>query len=205
MQVKRLQDWSASREKTASQACSHPLLFSRLSSTRSEVRRLGALLMSRAILRGAHSSHFTTDLHELPLPFLVAPFVKVILSPQTSGAITSAALQAVDRFLAYGLIPVSSDPEHIAPGTQMAISEIAHATSHCRFEASDPIVDELVLLRILNVMRELVSGQSLLLQGDGTTSLSLADALGNESICEMMETALSMCCQNRLSGEQICA
>lgn len=83
----------------------------------------------------------------------------------------------------------------------MAISEIAHATSHCRFEASDPVVDELVLLRILNVMRELVCGQSHLLTDEGVTGISLADALGNESVCEMMETGLSMCCQTRLSGE----
>lgn len=107
-------------------------------------------------------------------------------------------------------------------GAQLAIAEIAHATSHCRFEASDAAVDELVLLRILAVMRELIceeraepipslvkngseSGatEKELESGEGSKPRpqALADCLGEESICEMMETGLSMCCQMRLSGE----
>ena len=155
----------------------------------SESGLLAAFAILKAQLREV------SDLAMFPLPLLVSPFVKVILSPRTSGAITSAGLQAIDRFLAYGIIPIPPVPE-FQPGAQIAITEIAHAISHCRFEASDPVVDELVLLRILSVMRELVCGSASHPEG-----VSLADALGNESICEMMETGLSMCCQTRLSGE----
>lgn len=91
---------------------------------------------------------------------------------------------------------------------QQAVAEIAHAVSHCRFEASEAVADELVLLRILAVMRELIVGDgeldtpmddSNLYMTSSSGPFTLADCLGDESICEMMETGLSMCCQMRLS------
>ena len=63
---------------------------------------------------------------------------------------------------------------------------LSSAVTHCRFEATDPGQDEVVLLRILKTMEMMLSGV-----GGGL--------LGDESICEMMETGLSMCCQTRLS------
>ncbi|KAN0061081.1 GDP/GTP exchange factor for ARF [Thecaphora frezii] len=146
------------------------------------------------------------DISAFPLPLLLSPFLRVILSPKTTGPITSAALQSVHRFLVYGLVKLSS------PGAQLAVTEIAHATSHCRFEASEASADELVLLRILAVMQELICEPS---SGGGALSLAfeqgpreglaprqkaLADCLSDDSICEMMETGLSMCCQMRLSN-----
>ena len=63
---------------------------------------------------------------------------------------------------------------------------LSAAITHCRFEASDSAADETVLLRILKLMEGMLSGPG-------------GDLLGDESICEMMETGLSMCCQIRLS------
>ena len=63
---------------------------------------------------------------------------------------------------------------------------LSAAITHCRFEASDSAADEIVLLRILKLME-------LMLASPG------GDLLGDESVCEMMETGLSMCCQMRLS------
>ena len=63
---------------------------------------------------------------------------------------------------------------------------LSAAITHCRFEASDSAADETVLLRILKLMEGMLSGPG-------------GNLLGDESICEMMETGLSMCCQNRLS------
>ncbi|PWZ03169.1 hypothetical protein BCV70DRAFT_197407 [Testicularia cyperi] len=153
------------------------------------------------------------DFSSFPLPELLSPFLRVILSPRTSAPITSAALQAVHKFLVYGLIRPS------APGAQLAVAEIAHATSHCRFEASEATTDELVLIRILAVMRELICepadlapfqqaqhySAGISLDADAANGVSLpraqalADCLGDDSICEMMETGLSMCSQTRLS------
>lgn len=63
---------------------------------------------------------------------------------------------------------------------------LSAAITHCRFEASDSAADETVLLRILKLMEGMLSGPG-------------GDLLGDESVCEMMETGLSMCCQIRLS------
>ena len=63
---------------------------------------------------------------------------------------------------------------------------LSAAITHCRFEASDSAADEIVLLQILQLMESMLSGPG-------------GDLLGDESVCEMMETGLSMCCQTRLS------
>jgi len=66
------------------------------------------------------------------------------------------------------------------------MQSLSAAITHCRFEASDTSADEIVLLRILKLMEGMLSGPG-------------GDLLGDESVCEMMETGLSMCCQSRLS------
>ncbi|ETS60981.1 hypothetical protein PaG_04912 [Moesziomyces aphidis] len=139
------------------------------------------------------------DFAAFPLPTLLAPFLRLILSPRTSAHVTSAALQAVHKFLVYGVVSLD------APDAQIAVAEIAHATSHCRFEASEATTDELVLVRILSVMRELICEPTQAPAAATPTEAqrrhptTLADCLGDDSICEMMETGLSMCCQTRLS------
>ncbi|SPC60877.1 related to golgi-specific brefeldin a-resistance guanine nucleotide exchange factor 1 [Ustilago sp. UG-2017b] len=145
----------------------------------------------------------SNNLSAFPLPTLLAPFLRVILSPRTSAPVTSAALQAVHKFLVHKVVCLS------APDAQIAVAEIAHATSHCRFEASEATTDELVLVRILSVMRELIcertdinlapATQNSIDEANTRRPRTLADCLGDDSICEMMETGLSMCCQTRLS------
>lgn len=66
------------------------------------------------------------------------------------------------------------------------MQSLSAAITHCRFEASDSAADEIVLLRILKLMEDMLSGPG-------------GNLLGDESVCEMMETGLSMCCQSRLS------
>lgn len=63
---------------------------------------------------------------------------------------------------------------------------LSAAITHCRFEASDSAADEIVLLRILKLMEGMLSGPG-------------GNTLGDESVCQIMETGLSMCCQLRLS------
>lgn len=63
---------------------------------------------------------------------------------------------------------------------------LSSAVTHCRFEASDSATDEIVLFRILKLMEGMITGPG-------------GEVLGDESMCEMMETGISMCCQVRLS------
>ncbi len=121
-----------------------------------------------------------TDIRSFDIPSLLHPFLQVIRSSSTSAPITSLALVAITKFFAYNLIGRES------PRLSLAMQLLSAAITHCRFEASDSAADETVLLRILKLMEMMLSGP-----GGGL--------LGDESVCEMMETGLSMCCQIRLS------
>ena len=119
----------------------------------------------------------------------------MILSPRTTGAVTQVALEAVAAFLDGGLFRTSSI------GLEQAVQEVAHATSHCRFEPSDAGKDEVVLLAILDVMYALVRGRAVRDDDDANREgKPFVDMLADESVCELMETCLSMGCQTRLSS-----
>ncbi|PYH96295.1 Sec7 domain protein [Aspergillus ellipticus CBS 707.79] len=120
------------------------------------------------------------DIRTFDAPALLHPFLQVIRSSSTSAAITSLALVALTKFFAYSII--SRDSPRLPMGMQL----LSAAITHCRFEASDSAADEIVLLRILKLM-------------EGMLSRPEGELLGDESVCEMMETGLSMCCQVRLS------
>jgi brefeldin A-resistance guanine nucleotide exchange factor 1 len=120
------------------------------------------------------------DIQRFDTPALLHPFLQVIRSSSTSAPITSLALIAITKFFAYNIINRDS------PRLPVAMQLLSAAITHCRFEASDTAADEIVLLRILKLM-------------EGVLSRPEGELLGDDSVCEMMETGLSMCCQNRLS------
>ena len=120
------------------------------------------------------------DISSFDSPSLLQPFLQVIRSSSTSASITSLAVGAVTKFFAYNLITLES------PRIALAMQLLSAAITHCRFEASDSSADEIVLLRILKLM------EIMLLRSESRL-------LGDESVCEIMETGLSMCCQSRLS------
>ncbi|KAF2744238.1 Sec7-domain-containing protein [Sporormia fimetaria CBS 119925] len=120
------------------------------------------------------------DIRKFDTPSMLHPFLQVIRSSSTSAPITSLALIAITKFLAYGII------SHDSPRLPEAMQQLSSAITHCRFEASDSAADEIVLLRILKLMEGMIAGPG-------------GEVLGDESVCEMMETGLSMCCQARLS------
>ncbi|KAL1914448.1 uncharacterized protein VTP21DRAFT_8900 [Calcarisporiella thermophila] len=121
-----------------------------------------------------------TDREKLDAHALLAPFLEVIKSGDTTGPITGAALASVEKFLIYGIIDMNS------PNIAIAMSALSSAATHCKFEASDSVSDEVVLLKILQVLQI-------------TLTLPIGRVLSDEAVCEMMETGLSMCCQMRLS------
>ncbi|KAI9821685.1 MAG: GDP/GTP exchange factor for ARF [Pycnora praestabilis] len=120
------------------------------------------------------------DIQSFDTPALLYPFLQVIRSSSTSAPITSLALIAITKFFNYNLITRDS------PRLPLAMQRLSSAITHCRFEASDSAADEIVLLRILNLMESMLSRPG-------------GETLGDGSVCEMMETGLSMCCQIRLS------
>ncbi|KAI1409058.1 hypothetical protein F5Y13DRAFT_193730 [Hypoxylon sp. FL1857] len=119
-------------------------------------------------------------IHQFDAPALLNPFLQVIQASSTSAPITILALKAIRKFLSYGFINPGS------PRFPLAMQSLSTAITHCRFEASDSAQDEVVLLMILHLMEDMLSGPG-------------GALLSDESVCEMMETGLTMCCQSRLS------
>jgi len=79
-----------------------------------------------------------------PLEWL-KPFLEVILSEQTGGLITSAALSAVSKFLSLGF--VCSDSKGAT-----AMAAVCKAVTGCRFESMDDSTDEVVVLKLLSII-----------------------------------------------------
>ncbi|XP_064640698.1 Golgi-specific brefeldin A-resistance guanine nucleotide exchange factor 1-like [Lineus longissimus] len=121
-----------------------------------------------------------TDLDEIEPNVFLGPFLDVIRSEDTTGPVTGLALSSVNKFLSYGLVDPGCDT------AAAAIENIADAVTHARFVGTDPGSDEVVLMKILHVLR------TLLLTPAGTK-------LTNESVCEIMQSCFRICFEMRLS------
>ncbi|XP_034407336.1 Golgi-specific brefeldin A-resistance guanine nucleotide exchange factor 1 isoform X4 [Cyclopterus lumpus] len=120
------------------------------------------------------------ELSDVEPNVFLRPFLEVVRSEDTTGPITGLALTSVNKFLSYGLI----DADHEAAAE--AIENMADAVTHARFVGTDPASDEVVLMKILQVLR------TLLLTPVGAH-------LTNESVCEIMQSCFRICFEMRLS------
>ena len=147
-----------------------------------ELRReiLGELVFP-CFVEWAHVSYHS-DKGDVTLLDLFSPFFALIRSPLSTGPITATALSALHTFFVSGFVT----PD--APGLEVVLSELSNTVSHCKFEASDASGDEVVLLRIMTVIKDCMCGPA-------------GDRLGDIEVCEMLETVLTTCCQMRLSGQ----
>ncbi|XP_059156775.1 Golgi-specific brefeldin A-resistance guanine nucleotide exchange factor 1-like [Physella acuta] len=121
-----------------------------------------------------------TELNEIEANAFLSPFLDVIRSEDTTGPITGLALNSINKFLTYGLVDPASD------NSAAAIENIADAVTHARFVGTDPSSDEVILMKILYVLR------TLLLCPAGTL-------LTNESVCEIMQSCFRICFEMKLS------
>ncbi|KAK4617730.1 hypothetical protein CLAFUW4_12238 [Fulvia fulva] len=120
------------------------------------------------------------DIQEFETPSLLQPFLQVTRSSSTTAPITSLALIAITKMLAYNIVNPDS------PGFGYGMQLLASTVTHCRFEGDNSPSDEVVFLRILKLMEDMICGSS-------------GEVLGDQSVCEMMECALSICCHLRMS------
>ncbi|XP_036402027.1 Golgi-specific brefeldin A-resistance guanine nucleotide exchange factor 1 isoform X1 [Megalops cyprinoides] len=131
----------------------------------------------------SHLKEILNNIKELsdvePNVFL-RPFLEVVRSEDTTGPITGLALTSVNKFLSYGLIDANHE------GAAEGIENMADAVTHARFVGTDPASDEVVLMKILQVLR------TLLLTPVGAH-------LTNESVCEIMQSCFRICFEMRLS------
>ncbi|KAF7995834.1 hypothetical protein HCN44_006941 [Aphidius gifuensis] len=136
------------------------------------------LMKSLSTLKEALSDAKT--LSQLEPGVILAPFLEIIRSEETTGPVTSLALAAVYKMICYGLI----DHEHPTIGS--CVEAVADAVTHARFVGTDTSSDGVVLMRVLQVLRALVLSQP-------------GDNLSDESICEIMLSCFRICFETRLS------
>ncbi|KAH8688058.1 hypothetical protein BGZ61DRAFT_452678 [Ilyonectria robusta] len=120
------------------------------------------------------------DIRSFDAPSILAPFLHVIQAKGTAAPITILALGALRKFLAYGFICPES------PRFALAMQSLSAAVTHCQFDISDSGQVEVVLLMILNLMEDMMSGPG-------------GDILSDESVCDMMGRGLAICSQPRFS------
>ncbi|XP_022089573.1 Golgi-specific brefeldin A-resistance guanine nucleotide exchange factor 1-like [Acanthaster planci] len=121
-----------------------------------------------------------SDIADIEPNVFLCPFLDVIRSEDTTGPITGFALSSINKFLSYGMLDTSVE------GATSGIENIADAVTHARFVGTDPGSDEVVLMKILQVLR------TLLLTPVGAH-------LSNESVCEIMQSCFRICFEMRLS------
>uniref|UniRef100_A0A7M5X4G9 SEC7 domain-containing protein n=1 Tax=Clytia hemisphaerica TaxID=252671 RepID=A0A7M5X4G9_9CNID len=122
----------------------------------------------------------TSDINDLDVNVFLGPFLEVIRSEETTGPMTGVALSAVNKFLSYGLLDPSCE------SASSGIDNLADAVTHARFVGTDPSSDEVVLMKILQVLR------TLLLSPVGVH-------MTNEAVCEIMQSCFRICFEMRLS------
>lgn len=156
----------------------NPLIsaFTRLRSDLKDCKGARYYGQRRIVLQLIHQ----LDIKRFDTPALLHPFLQVIRSSSTSGSITSLALIAITKFLSYNIISRDS------PRLPQAMQLLSAALTHCRFEASNTAADEIVFLRILRLMEGIISGPG-------------GEILSDESLCQIMETGLRLCCEAKLT------
>ncbi|CEJ95123.1 Putative Cytohesin-2 [[Torrubiella] hemipterigena] len=138
------------------------------------------LKVSEHKTKGSTGPNIVKDIRKFDAPSLLDPFLFVIQAKGTAAPITILALGALRKFLAYGFVCDES------PRFPLAMQSLASAVTHCQFDVSDAAQGEVVLLMILNLMEDMMSGPG-------------GDILSDESVCDMMGRGLAICSQPRFS------
>ncbi|KDO19550.1 hypothetical protein SPRG_21512 [Saprolegnia parasitica CBS 223.65] len=120
------------------------------------------------------------DLGDVDTLNVLEPFVHVIESEKTSGIITGAAVSSLNKFLLYGLIP----PDGLR--ATEAINRIALCVSRCRFEETHRDVDEMVLMKLMELLECCVRCEA-------------GRLISGDNIWKMVHTCYSISCQPRAS------
>lgn len=120
----------------------------------------------------------TNDITLIDVITLLQPFLVVIKSPSTTCHITSIAISSLFKFLKYNII--NSDQSNIV----QALSQIVSTLAHCRFEGADQTQDDILLVKIIQLLEYLVTSP-------------LGKLLTDDSMYEIISTCFSLAINTR--------
>ncbi|CAN8273142.1 unnamed protein product [Cochlearia groenlandica] len=112
----------------------------------------------------------------------IQPFLDVILSDETGAPITGVALSSVYKILTLDVFTLDT----VNVGEAMHI--IVDAVKSCRFEVTDPASEEVVLMKILQVLLACIKCKA-------------SSGLSNQDICTIVTTCLHVVNQSRSKSE----
>ncbi|CAI4043852.1 Arf family guanine nucleotide exchange factor GEA1 SKDI_10G2340 [Saccharomyces kudriavzevii IFO 1802] len=118
--------------------------------------------------------------YELNAFELLKPFLQIVSASSASGYTTSLALDSLQKFFTLKVINRTST------NIQRAIRETAIALTHCRFEASKQLSDDSVLLKVVILLRHIITS-------------SFGDYLSDTIIYDVLQTTLSLACNTQRS------
>ena len=137
------------------------------------------------LVAGLKSLHETLvnvrDIADVDTVDWLKPFLDIIVTPETSGPITAGALGSISKFLLYEFVR-TKDAIRAAEGA----NRIAFIVCRCRFEATDTEGDEVVSMKIVQVLVDLLR-------------CSAGALLTDHSVYEICLACLGICSQSRLS------
>ncbi|XP_065568186.1 Golgi-specific brefeldin A-resistance guanine nucleotide exchange factor 1-like [Artemia franciscana] len=110
----------------------------------------------------------------------LGPFLDVVKAENISGPVTELALTSIGKFIKLRLI----DPSR--PKCAEAVRSIAFSLSHAKFSGTDSSNDEVVLMKILEVLRDIFLSPCGIL-------------LSNDNICEIVQSCFKLCFEERVT------
>ena len=120
------------------------------------------------------------DFNEINQSTFLSPFLEIIKSEETTGPVTGMALTSIDKFISYGLIKINCET------SAACVQQIADSITHARFVGTNSSSDEVVLMKILHVLRTLMLSP-------------IGYHLTNSSVCEIMQSCFQICFETRLT------
>ncbi|XP_047314747.1 ARF guanine-nucleotide exchange factor GNOM-like [Impatiens glandulifera] len=110
------------------------------------------------------------------------PFLDVIQSDETGAPITGVALSSVYKILSFDFLDINTLK------VDEALSKIVDAVTSCRFEVTDPASEEVVLMKILQVLLACIK-------------CNASSKLTNQHVCNIVNTCFHVVHQASSKGE----
>lgn len=123
-----------------------------------------------------------TQWHTINPILYLQPFLDVIQSDETSAPITGVALSSIYKFITLEVLHLNT--VNVAD----ALHKIIDAVTSCRFEVTDPASEEVVLVKILQVLLACMKNKA-------------SVKLSNQHVCDMVNTCFQIVHQASSKGE----
>ncbi|KAK1440800.1 hypothetical protein QVD17_06632 [Tagetes erecta] len=111
--------------------------------------------------------------HAINPVLYLQPFLDVIQSDETGAPITGVALSSVYKFLSLEVLDLNTI------NVEDALHKIVYAVTSCRFEVTDPASEEVVLVKILQVLLACLKNKASVM-------------LSNQHVCDMVNTCFQI-------------